>query len=439
VQIDEEALKTFFAAEQENFRLPETVALRYLLFEPARYAKDVAAGDEDLEKYYRRNLDKFDIPEQVKAAHILIKVPLDADQATKDGKRRLADKVLAEVKAGKDFAALVRQYSDDQGTVPQNGDLGFFTRGIMAPEFEKVAFAMKPGEISDIVTTPFGYHIIRCDGYTEPGIKPLADVIDEVRAEVVAEKSRQLAFEKAMDAYNINRKAGDLDSAAKANDLGVKETNFFEREAAIDGLGDVPDVAAAAFALADKELARPLNLPEGVILFALKERRESRLPELSEVRGAVEQAYRRKHTLELARKTAEDLLAALQGGATLASQAAAQRLTVEETGLFARAYGDFLPRLGNAAELAKAAFDLSEEKPVAPAVYEVDGKFVVAALKERLAADPAKLDAAGRETLKSTILTRKKDQIFKEKMEELKKQANIVVSPAIQASIEKDN
>ncbi len=437
-RIDEDGLKTFFESAKEDFRLPETVALRYLLFDPARYAGEVVASDEDLEKYYRRNLDKFDIPEQVKAAHILIKVPLDADAATRESQRQRADQVLAEVKAGKDFAALVRQYSDDQGTVPKDGDLGFFPRGVMVPEFEQAAFAMKPGETSEIVTTPFGYHIIRCDGYIEPGIKPLEEVRDEVKAEVVAEKSRQLALEKAMDAYNINRKTGDLESAAQANALEIRETGFFKRDGAIDGFGPAPEISATAFTLGEKDLARPLVLPQGVVLFGLKERQESRIPELSEVRGAVEEAYRKQRSRELARAAADELLAALQKGGSLTERAAADGLRTEETGLFSRANGDFLPRLGNAPELAQAAFALEKELAAVPAVHEVDGTFVVAALKERQAADPAALDAAGREELKGMVLTRKKEEMFKEKMDALKKQANIVESPAIQASIEKD-
>jgi peptidyl-prolyl cis-trans isomerase D len=438
LRIDEEELKAFFEGVKEEFRLPETLALSYLLFDPARYVGEVAVADEDLEKYYRRNLDKFDIPEQVKVAHVLIRVPLDADPATRESQRQRADKVLAEVKEGKDFAALVRQYSDDQGTVPKDGDLGFFPRGVMVPEFEQAAFAMKPGEISEIVTTPFGYHIIRCDGYIEPGIKPLEEVREEVQAEVAAEKSRQLALEKAMDAYNINRKDGDLENAAQANALEIRETGFFERDGEIDGLGASREVSTAAFALAEKELTRPLVLPQGVVLSALKERRASRLPELSEVRGAVEGAYRKQRSRELARAAADELLAALQAGGSLRERAAAEGLNVEETGLFSQAYGEFLPRLGNAPELAKAAFELEKEQEAVPSVHEVDGTFVVAVLKERQAADPTTVDAAGREELKGMVLTRKKEEMFKEKMDALKAQANIVVSPTIQASIEKD-
>ncbi len=438
VQVSDEALETYFDENRENFRLPETVALRYVLFEPSRYQKEVTYTDEDLDKFYRRHLDDFEIEEKAKAAHILIKVDQDADQATKDLKRQLAEKVLELAKTGKDFAELVRQYSDDQGTIAQNGDLGFFTRGTMVPEFERAAFALKPGELSGLVTSPFGYHIIKCEQYIEPGIQPKAEVLDQIKAGVVAEKSRQLALEKAMDAYNINRKSGDIDAAAKANDLGIKETNFFERNAPIDSLGDVPEISDASFGLEPGKLARPVTLDKNIILFAVKERRPSRLPELTEVRSDVEQAYRSKHTREMARRTAEEMHSALKSGGKLAVLAKEQKVSVEETGLFPRSYGNFIPRLGENGEVAEAAFTLSTESPAAEKVFEIDDKFVIVELKEHQIPDPSTIDPGQQQTLRASVLSRKQDQVIDDKLKGLREKANIVIAPTILASIEKE-
>ncbi len=437
VKVNEEDLKAYFDQNKENFRIPESVALRYLLFEPSRYENEVTHTDEDLDKYYRRHLDNFEIEEKAKAAHILIKVGQDADQATRNLKRQLAEKVLELAKTGKDFGELVHQYSDDQGTIAQDGDLGFFTRGTMVPEFERAAFALKPGELSELVESPFGYHIIKSEQYIEAGIQPKTEVLDQVKAGVTAEKSRQLALEKAMDAYNINRKNGDIDAAAKANDLGIKETNFFERSAPIDSLGDVPQIGGAAFSLEPGKIARPVTLEKNVILYAVKERRESRLPELAEVRSEVEQAYRSKYTLELAQRTADEMLTALKGGKTLSSLAKTQNLTVEETGLFTRSYGNFIPRLGDIGELAQAAFTLTTDSPASDKVHEIDGKFVIAELKEHQTPDPASIDAAQQETLRATVLSRKQDQMIDDKLKELREKAKIVIAPNILASIEK--
>lgn len=438
VKIEEAPLAAFFAEERESFRIPETVALRYLQFEPDRYRDEVTYNDEEIEKFYRRHLDRFAVEEQVKASHILIKLAKDADDKTRNKKRELAEKILAEARAGKDFAELARKYSDDPGTAAKGGDLGYFPRGAMVPDFEAAAFILKPGEFSDIIETPFGLHIIRSEGYIEAGIKPLSEVIDEVKAGLAEEKVRQIAFEKAMDAYNINRKNGNLEAAAKTNDLGLKETGFFSRQEAIDGLGNAPEISAAAFTLKEGELSRPVVLPQGVILIAVKERKESRLPELAEVRTKVEQAFRRAQSKVLARQAADEILAALGEGKKLSDLARKHSLTVEETGLFARSYGDFVPRIGNAADLAEAAFELTKENSVAPAVYEVSGSDIVATLKARQEADPADLDAAKREELKKTVLTRRQEEAIKDKVNALRDVAEISIAPTLQSSFEKE-
>jgi peptidyl-prolyl cis-trans isomerase D len=436
VKITEPELTAFFTERREEFRLPDMVALRYLQFEPARFAGDVTFSEEELEKFYRRHLDRFEIAEQVKAAHILIRAEAGADEATRTSKRDLALKVLAEAREGQDFAALARKYSDDPGSAIQGGDLGYFTRGTMVPPFEQAAFALKSGELSDLVETPFGYHIIKCEEVIDAGVKPLAAVIDEVKAGLGQEKAAQLAFEKAMDAYNINRRDGSLEAAAKANGLELKETAFFGRDAAIDGLGDAAEIGATAFALAPGELARPVRRAEGVILFTVKERRDSRLPELTEVRPRVEATFRSAQAVELARQAASRILTALKEGGTLAVLAAREGFTVEETGLFARASGDFVPRLGNAPELAEAAFTLSDQQPVAPQVYDLDGRFVVARQKSRETADMQALDETLRSELQVSLLDQKKNEAIEKQLKELRGQAEITYARALQVELE---
>lgn len=436
VKIDDKALTDFFTAHKEEFRLPESIALRYLLFEPARFEKEVVVGEDDLEKYYRRHLDRFDIPEQVRAAHILIRVAGDAGDAMRQQKRQLAEKVLAEARAGKGFAQLARQYSDDPGSAAKGGELGYFPRGAMVGPFEEAAFALKPGEVSGIVETPFGLHIIKCEGRIEAGVRPLTEVVDEVKAAVKTEKARQLAFEKAMDAYNVNRKGGDLDAAAKANGPELKETGFFSRQEAVEGLGDLPEVAGAAFTLKEGELARPVELPQGVILFTVKARRESRLPELAEVRAEVEQAYRREQAKALARETAEKLLAAAKAGEKLETLARQRGETVERTGLFSRSYGAFVPRLGNAENLATAAFDLAQISSAAPEIYEIDETFVVAALAARHEADRGALTMAQKDELREALLTRKQEEALASRLKELREKAEISIAPTLLSTLE---
>lgn len=121
----------------------------------------VAVKPEQVEDFYKKNPDQFKEPERVRASHILISVPENADAAAKAQAKTKAEKVLKDVKAGKDFAALARQHSQDPGSAVNGGDLGFFQQGQMVGPFNDVAFSLEPGATSDLVETQFGYHIIR--------------------------------------------------------------------------------------------------------------------------------------------------------------------------------------------------------------------------------------------------------------------------------------
>ena len=436
VAVTDEALQAYYHDHREDFRQPEKLALRYLRFEPDYFAKDVTLDDAAVEAYYEKHKDQFWVAEQVKASHILFRVTQALDEAGRQKKRALAEKVLEMAKSGKDFADLARKYSDDAGSAIKGGELGYFVRGSMVPDFENVAFALKPGQISDIVETSFGYHIIKCEGYIKAETKPLNDVRDEVRSSLRSELARQMALDKAMEAYSAHRQDGDIDAAASVNGLKVNETGLFGRGDAIDGLGVDDEIAVAAFALKEGELARPMVRDQGVITFVVKERHASVVPELAEVRAEVERAYRRQESVGLARQAAEDLLVELRAGKKLVDLALKQKLEIAETGFFPRSYGDFIPGIGNSETLSKAAFALTMKAPVAPEVFVVDDRFIVATLIHRQEADPAQLTEATREELRSSLLTSKREKLLVDLIQNLKSDAKIEVEPTLKNILE---
>lgn len=433
VDISDDALQQHFTDNIEQFRIPERISLRYLQFDPQRYEGQVTTfSDEELERFYRRNLELFEIDEQMQASHILLRVAEDADEKTVEQRRALATDILKQLRDGADFAQLAKLHSDDQSNARDGGDLGHFGRGEMAPEFETAAFALRPGQLSEPVRTPFGFHIIRVDDYTPQGFKPLVDVIDTVKAGLTVEKSRQLAYEKAMDAYNINRRSGDLAAAAEANDLGIKETGLFARGEPINGFGRAPEIEAAAFSLDKGELARPIQTTQGVLLIALKEQQPSRLPELAEVKNAVESSYRAERAQALAEDLAAQLLALAREKSNLAEAARELDLKVEETGDFSRTFGYFIPRIGSSQALSDAAFELIAEAPVAPEVYTIDGKFLVAALDKATPADFSSLDDSQLSRLRERLLEEKKEKVVADKLDELFDKAQIeIIAPEL--------
>lgn len=154
----------------------------------------VSITDKDAKKFYDENPDKFQEPEKVHAAHVLVTVDKGADEATKAAKRKEAEQVLADAKAGKDFAQLAKDHSGDPGSKDKGGDLGFFPRGEMVKAFEDAAFALKaPGDLSGVVETPYGFHVIKLIERQPPHVVPFDDVKKDIGDFMKEKKAGELA------------------------------------------------------------------------------------------------------------------------------------------------------------------------------------------------------------------------------------------------------
>ena len=164
----------------EQLRVDTRASLQITALLQAELDAKTAVTPEQVNDFYVKNPAAFQQGERVKASHILVRVEANADPAEREKARAKAAGLLADVKAGKDFAALAKQYSDDPGSGAQGGDLGYFQRGQMVPPFEQAAFALSVGQTSDLVTSDFGFHIIRVTD-KQPG---RTQTLDEVRPEI---------------------------------------------------------------------------------------------------------------------------------------------------------------------------------------------------------------------------------------------------------------
>ncbi len=152
----------------------------------------VKVTDDEIKEYYEKNKAKFKDPEQVRARHILIKVDPQADNKKWKEAEKKAKEIKKRLEKGEDFAKLAKEFSDDPGTKNKGGDLGFFAKGRMVPEFEAAAFALKPGQISEPVKTVYGYHIIQTMEKKSAKQKELKDVKEQIRQMIQREKERKL-------------------------------------------------------------------------------------------------------------------------------------------------------------------------------------------------------------------------------------------------------
>jgi peptidyl-prolyl cis-trans isomerase D len=158
VTVTDADINSYYTAHQAEYRKGEQRKIRYLLIDRDQLRSRTTVTPQDIESYYNSNVQQFQTPEQVRASHVLLKTEGKDEAAV----RKQAEDVLKQAKApGADFAALAKKYSEDEGSKATGGDLDYFPKGRMVPEFEQAAFAMQPGQISDLVKSQFGFHIIK--------------------------------------------------------------------------------------------------------------------------------------------------------------------------------------------------------------------------------------------------------------------------------------
>src|SRR5215204_5138874 len=153
----EQEIASWFDQHKDEYRIPEKRKVKYALLDVQSIRNRIVVSPQDIQRCYEDNAQQFSTPEQVRASHILLKTEGKDEAEVK----KQAEDLAAKAKAGADFAALAKQFSQDDSNNAKGGDLDFFARGAMVPEFDQVAFALQPGQVSDVVKTQFGYHVIK--------------------------------------------------------------------------------------------------------------------------------------------------------------------------------------------------------------------------------------------------------------------------------------
>jgi len=430
VQLTDDELQAYYDKHQDALRDPDRVRIEYVAYPADKWVDQADVSDAEVKQYYDAHLEEFTKPEQVHARHILLKIDPDANDAFKAEVRKKAEEVLAKVKAGEDFGALAKQYSEDSSAA-EGGDLGTFGRGKMVKPFEDAAFALEPGASSDIVESPFGLHIIKVESKDAAGTKPLDAVRTDVVATLKKSKARELAHTRAnTDQANVAGGAA-LASVAAAAGLKVESPAPFGQKETIPGVG-FNALGSAAFATESGKVGSVVDTPTAFYVFRVVEKLPAHVPPLAEIRERVEKAVRVEKAEALAKTKADAALVDL-GKSDIDSVATATGLSVDETGPFSR-QGPYIPKIGTSADLKKVAFTLTKEKPQAPAVYTVSQSNYLAALKERVAADEEKF-AADKAKLIKDAEERLKGQAMEQFVNYLKARANIDVSQDFLANV----
>jgi peptidyl-prolyl cis-trans isomerase D len=341
-----------FNAHQVDFKIPEKRKVRYLLVDADAIRAKVTVPEANIERAYNDNIAQYTSPEQVRASHILLKTEGKDDAAVK----AKAEDVLKQAKSGADFAALAKKYSEDEGSAKNGGDLDYFGKGKMVPEFDQVVFTMMPGQTSDLVKTQFGYHIIKLVDKKPAKVSTLAEVHQQLHDQLATETARAQAADLAQTIAKEVSKPADLDKAAGAHGLMVQESGFFAREESILTLGPSPEAVSRAFEMKVGDVSAPLQAARGFVFETVIAIQPPATPKLDDVKDKVRDEVIKLKARDLSRQKAAAVAAKLKGAADFEKVAKAAGVEAKTTDLITRDAP--IPDLGVAPEAMDTAFKL---------------------------------------------------------------------------------
>lgn len=410
VSLAADEIEAFFEAHSEDYRIPEKRMVDYLLIDPNLLQESMEIADEEVRAYYEQRPDEFSRQEQVHARHILLRV--GAERSAEEAESELSE-IRGQIEAGADFAALAGEISEDPGSSARGGDLGFFGRGQMVPEFEEAAFSAQPGDLVGPVRSDFGYHLIQVLDRQPAGRVPFEEARERVRSQLLADRSRTLAESRAQELAERIRAEGLSEPAAmraladSEDGVTFHSSDAFGRDDNVAGIGRATAFSVTAFELETGNVSDAVRVPRGWAVLALRDIQEPRLPELDEVRAEVESALRSERQLELARQRLATAREEVAKGKTLEELASELDLEIEESDSFGS--NGPVGSLGQAATIAAAALDLETGQIGAPLLHERNA--VLFEVTERQLFDAGEFEKA-REQTRTAVRNQKLDLVL---------------------------
>ena len=399
-------LQAYFNQHRYQYMEPEKRSFEVVVLDQDAVEKSINVTDAQLHAAYTSNMDNFRTPERVHVRQILINT-LDKSEAEKKQLLAKAEDVLKQLKAGGDFAALAKKYSDDKGSAEKGGDLGWLQRGQAVPQLEQVIFTMKPGQISNVITTDYGYDIAQVLEHEQARVKPFeevkASIADDLRKQAVSDKMQTMADQLHAALQKSPASAADIAKQFGAQFITVSNATA---GSAIPSLGVSPEIDGALNGMTNNGVSQLLTLPANRVAVAvLLHKTPPAQSSFEEAQSKVRDAFVIVQSTEVAKKKADEAAAKIHGGEDLAKVAKAMKLDLTTSVDFTR--NDSVEGLGHAA-LVPDAFTKPAGTVVGP--VEISGRQVIYKVLDQTRIDPSKVPADERDKVLSELKQTKAQQ-----------------------------
>jgi peptidyl-prolyl cis-trans isomerase D len=431
VKVTDEEAASYLEENKAAFRVPAKLKAVYASLFFKDLVKEAKVPEADIKSYYEENIATFKIPKEVKASHILIRPSQAGDDKEKGDEeaRKKGEDILSQLRGGKDFVSLAKKHSEDPGSAKRGGDLGYFKRGDMVKPFEEAAFSLKTGEMSGLVKSDFGYHIIKVTDVKEARTLPIKDVKDDILEVLKLEEARELAgerMESLQTLFDEDRPLDEIKEAASKEGARFVTTGYLTENERIDDITRYDRLRQEAFSMETGEVSGILEIPHGVYIVRIVERIDSHLPAYDEVSDDVKEVVKKNKALQQAQGKAEAILKSLREGKAMKAIADAEGLALKESGFISKTEGS-IPGIGKYIGEKEGLFTLTEESPLYPDPLQYGTTFYLFTLKGSKEADP-KLFEATQDELRKRLLTKKQEETITTWITGLRNKATIEVN-----------
>jgi len=414
-----------FEDHKDAYRIGEKRKIRYLTIDQEGLRQRATVTGQQIERTYNDNIQQYSTPEQARASHILLKTEGKDDAVVK----KQAEDLLAQLKKGASFEELAKKNSQDEASAVKGGDLDYFNKGQMVPEFDKAAFSLPVNQLSDLVKSNYGYHIIKVADRKPASTKTLAEVRSQIEDQLKYEQAQTAAQKLADQVAGELKKPSDFDAVARTHGLQGGESGLFLQDEPIAGIGMAPAVGQEAFQLKEGEVSDPLRTPQGYAFITVTGKQAPYVPKLDEVKTKVKDDVLKLKAIDAARAKAASVLAGLKSG-DFDKAAKAAGLEAKTTELIAR--GAPIGDAGVSPALEAAAFGLPAGAVSDPVVTENGAAIVKVLERKDVAADEF---AKTKESLRAEILNERKNKFFSAYMTKARGRMKININRDVIAQI----
>jgi peptidyl-prolyl cis-trans isomerase D len=402
-------LQTFFKQNAARYAkaIPETRKIQYIAFTTANLPGGAPqVTDAEVQQYYNQHQSDYKVDDQVKVRHILIKVDPNADAKTDAAAKQKAEDILKQLHNGGNFAELAKKYSDDPGSKDTGGELGFIKHGVTVPEFDKAAFALQPGQTSDLVKTKFGYHIIQSEEKETAHTRPLDEVKPTIVSVMTRQKESQAQQAFAQQLANEAQKNGMAQTAA-AHHLQVVTTDYLAQNAIIPTLADGSQILTAAFSAKQGAAPQVASTGDGYAIFQVEDVHAAHAPTFEEYKAHILDDFRDEQVPSLLSRKTNELADKAKAGNDLAKAAKEVGATMKSSDLVGR--DAQVPDVGQLAQTAPTLFDLNVGQISQPITSQRTG--VVAKLTQKQQPTPDEIQKNFEQT-RDSLLNQKRDEMY---------------------------